>query len=111
EVDGTHFFVMEFVEGIDLYKLVTTQGALAVHQACDFVRQAALGLEHAHEKGMVHRDIKPHNLLLSVGNSSSDVHGPGPTDYGLIKILDMGVARIDEDADSEHSSTMTQEGT
>ena len=107
EVDGTHLFVMEFVEGTDLNKLVKTRGVLEVSLACEYVRQAALGLQHAHERGLVHRDIKPHNLLLSVvrGPSSvakeaaGDSYGPRTTGYGLIKILDMGLARLDSDAE------------
>jgi formylglycine-generating enzyme required for sulfatase activity/WD40 repeat protein/serine/threonine protein kinase len=113
EVDGTHLFVMEFVEGTDLNKLVKTQGALDVRLACDYVRQAALGLQHAHERGLVHRDIKPHNLLEVSGGairSSSPPHH-APLSAHQIKILDMGLARIDRDADTDHSSTMTQEGT
>lgn len=102
EVNGTHFFVMEFVEGIDLNKLVKKQGALDVRRACEYVRQAALGLQHAHERGLVHRDIKPHNLLLVSGGSSAGHQ---------VKVLDMGLARIDAEADQGHSSTMTQEGT
>jgi formylglycine-generating enzyme required for sulfatase activity/serine/threonine protein kinase len=100
EVDGTHFFVMEFVEGTDLNKLVKTQGVLDVRQACGYVCQAALGLQHAYERGLVHRDIKPHNLLMVSGGNVTH----------QIKILDMGLARIVSDTDGDHSSTMTQEG-
>src|SRR5262249_42481028 len=57
-----HFFAMEFVEGTNLAKLVKEKGPLPIAQACDCIRQAALGLQHAHERGMVHRDIKPSNL-------------------------------------------------
>jgi WD40 repeat protein/serine/threonine protein kinase len=117
EVDGTHLFVMEVVEGTDLNKLVKAQGILDVRQACDYVRQAALGLQHAHERGLVHRDIKPHNLLLSfsreptasAGNARSAL-AVGSRLNDVIKILDMGLARLDRDGDSDHSSTMTQEG-
>lgn len=77
---STHYLVMEFVEGTDLARLVKEQGALAVPLACDCVRQAALGLQHAHEHGMVHRDIKPQNLML--------------TTRGQIKVLDFGLARF-----------------
>jgi serine/threonine protein kinase len=63
EVRGTHFFVMEYVAGEDLACHVRQHGPLTVAAACDCIRQAALGLQHAHEKGMVHRDVKPHNLL------------------------------------------------
>ena len=54
-----------FVNGTDLKQLVKQQGALPIDRACDYVHQAALGLQHAHERGLVHRDIKPANLLLA----------------------------------------------
>src|SRR5438094_486202 len=60
-----HYFSMEYVEGTDLARLVKERGPLPVAQACEFIRQAALGLQHAHEKGMVHRDVKPHNLMVT----------------------------------------------
>ena len=96
EVGGTHLLVMEYVQGTDLAKLVKKDGPLPVDKACDYCRQAAVGLQHACERGLVHRDIKPHNLLL--------------TPAGVVKILDMGLARLDRRADDEASSTMTQEG-
>lgn len=86
EVDDTLFFVMEYVEGIDLGKLVQRHGKVAVGNACDYICQAARGLQHAHERGMVHRDIKPSNLLLSFVDSA-------------VKILDMGLARLRESAE------------
>src|SRR5262245_6812686 len=76
----THFLVMEYVEGTDLGRLVQERGSLPVDRACDYVRQAALGLQHAFEQGMVHRDLKPQNLML--------------TDGGRVKILDFGLARF-----------------
>jgi hypothetical protein len=75
-----HFLVMEYVEGTSLQQVLTQCGRLPVMQACDYVRQVALGLQHAHERGMVHRDIKPANLLR--------------TPHGQIKILDFGLARF-----------------
>jgi serine/threonine protein kinase/dipeptidyl aminopeptidase/acylaminoacyl peptidase len=75
-----HFLVMEFVEGKSLADCVAADGPLSVVCACDYARQAALGLQHAFEQGMVHRDIKPHNLML--------------TPKGQIKILDFGLARF-----------------
>src|SRR5262249_36665937 len=75
-----HFLVMEYVEGATLARLVQEQGPLSVARACDYARQAALGLQHAYEKGMVHRDIKPHNLILTAD--------------GRVKILDFGLARL-----------------
>ena len=63
--DGdTHFLAMEYVPGVTLQRLVEQSGPLPVGQACDLVRQAALGLQHASEQGLVHRDIKPSNLMV-----------------------------------------------
>ncbi len=90
EVDGVLYFVMEYIEGVDLGKLLRDHGPFRVEQACDYVRQAALGLQHAHERGLVHRDIKPSNLLLTKGE-------------GLVKILDMGLARLHESIDQPAS--------
>ncbi len=75
-------FAMEYVEGLDLARMVSAHGPMPVAHACQFIHQAALGLEHAHELGMVHRDIKPSNLMLSSNR-----------DKALIKILDFGLAR------------------
>jgi serine/threonine-protein kinase len=77
----SHFLAMEYVEGTDLGKLVKQGGLLPVPQACAYIRQAALGLQHAHERGLAHRDIKPHNLIMSVRD-------------GLIKVADLGLARL-----------------
>jgi len=98
EIAGTHLLVMECVEGAtDLDRLVKSNGPLPVATACDHIRQAALGLQHAHEKGLVHRDIKPANLLLTA-------------DGQTVKVLDMGLARLDLTGD-DRCSTMTKEGT
>jgi WD40 repeat protein/tRNA A-37 threonylcarbamoyl transferase component Bud32 len=96
-VGDVHFLVMEYVEGTDLGKLVRKEGPLPPEKACDYVRQAALGLQHAHERGMVHRDIKPGNLLLSKA--------------GVVKILDMGLARLSQGAgDQTVAGDLTREG-
>jgi len=81
EAGGTHFFVMEYVDGTDLSSLVKKRGPLPLDQALDCILQAARGLEFAHANGVVHRDIKPANLLLDR--------------RGTVKILDMGLARLD----------------
>jgi serine/threonine-protein kinase len=76
-----HFFAMEYLEGDDLKHYVTEKGPLPVEKACDCVRQAALGLQHAFENDLVHRDVKPSNLFL--------------TNRGLIKVLDLGLVSMD----------------
>jgi serine/threonine protein kinase len=81
EAGGTHFLVMEYVDGSDLSTRVKKDGPLRLDQALDGVLQAARGLQYAHEHGVVHRDIKPANLLLD--------------QRGTVKILDMGLARLD----------------
>jgi CheY-like chemotaxis protein len=80
QAGDTHFLVMEYVEGISLDRVIADEGPLPVERACNFARQTALGLEHAHACGMVHRDVKPHNLML--------------TPAGVVKILDFGLARF-----------------
>ncbi|WDI42250.1 protein kinase domain-containing protein [Bremerella sp. P1] len=75
-----HFMVMEYVDGVDLAQVVRDNGVLPIGKAADYIRQAALGLQHANERGMVHRDIKPHNLMV--------------TTDGTVKILDFGLASL-----------------
>ncbi len=71
---------MEFVPGRTLADVVAAKGPLPVAYACQCIRQAAHGLQHAADRGMVHRDIKPHNLMLS--------------EKGVVKILDFGLAKL-----------------
>ncbi len=80
QAGALHFLVMEFVEGTSLWDLVQQRGKLSVVAACNYVMQAGQGLQHAFEQGMVHRDIKPHNLMR--------------TSKGTLKILDFGLARF-----------------
>jgi serine/threonine protein kinase len=75
-----HFLVMEFVAGESLDQRIAKTGPASIATACDWIRQAALGLDQAHQQGMVHRDIKPQNLML--------------TDGGVVKILDFGLSRV-----------------
>jgi CheY-like chemotaxis protein len=83
KVKGMHFLVMEFVDGIDLARMVAQLGPLPVLAACEIARQAALGLQHAHALGLVHRDVKPANLML--------------TQPGHAKLLDLGLALLRDD--------------
>lgn len=80
KIGDIHFLVMEHVDGLNLNELVERCGPLPVAEACELARQAALGLQAAHEHGLVHRDIKPSNLMLSR--------------QGQVKILDLGLARV-----------------
>src|SRR5262249_23475469 len=89
KVGDTHFLAMEYVEGADLAQRVLQAGPLPVVRACDYVRQAALGLQHAFEHGLIHRDIKPSNLLLT---------RVGPDGGEQIKVLDFGMARFQSES-------------
>jgi serine/threonine-protein kinase len=82
EVDGRLFLAMEFVDGPNLAELVRERSPLPVHEAVNYVVEAAEGLAYAHAQGVVHRDIKPANLLL--------------TPAGHVKILDLGLASLHE---------------
>ena len=122
QAGDVHFLVMEFVEGTDLATVVKHRGALPVDEACDCIRQAAEGLQHAHVKGMVHRDIKPHNLMLSSRESrvegperqSGGAAGSGPSTLDsrrTVKILDFGLAGFaTESAIIEGDSASGNEG-
>ncbi len=102
EVGGVYYFAMEYVEGKDLGRMVKEKGPLKIGKACEYIRQAALGLQHAHERGMVHRDIKPSNIVV---RSSGSRNEGAP----LVKILDMGVARFNNPtADEIDAPPLTQ---
>jgi serine/threonine protein kinase len=73
-----HYIVMEYVDGANLQQIVAKSGALSVPRATYYIHQAALGLQHAHEAGLVHRDIKPGNVLVDR--------------EGVVKVLDLGLA-------------------
>lgn len=90
-IESISYLVMEYVDGSDLEKWIAEFGRLPIDWSCECIKQAALGLEHAHETGLVHRDLKPSNLLV-VGESTSI--------RPKVKILDLGLARfvdIEED--------------
>jgi serine/threonine protein kinase len=75
------YIVMEYVDGPNLQQLVTRKGRLPVAVACEYIRQTAMGLQHIHDKGMVHRDVKPANILVD--------------STGTVKVLDLGLARVE----------------
>ncbi len=84
---GRYYLVLEYVDGPNLEQLVRNQGPLPVGLACDYIKQAANGLQVAHALGMLHRDIKPANILVQ--RRGLQEHSPG-----LIKISDFGLARL-----------------
>ncbi|MCA9052742.1 MAG: protein kinase, partial [Planctomycetaceae bacterium] len=92
---GATFLVLEYVAGCDLATLVRREGSMDAGEAVAICRQAAAGLAYAHGQGIVHRDIKPHNILLSAD--------------GVAKVLDLGLARVMDAAVDDHTA-LTQEG-
>lgn len=79
EDDGNYYIVMEYVEGQTLKSLIKRRGSLTLLEVVDIMTQLTSGIEHAHEKGIIHRDIKPQNVLI--------------LDDGLVKIADFGIAQ------------------
>ncbi|MDA1016138.1 MAG: serine/threonine-protein kinase [Planctomycetota bacterium] len=95
--DDTHYLVTEFVEGLTLHELVNLRGAISWQQACDITRQVALALDYAHSNGVIHRDVKPSNILV--------------THDGQAKLLDFGLARFIDDKNNSGVTGMECVGT
>lgn len=98
EHQGTQYLVMEFVDGIDLSRLVKQSGPMKVRQAVDCVVQAAQGLSYAHSRGVIHRDIKPQNLMIDRERR--------------VRVLDLGLARFNPQAaiNAAGATELTQSG-
>lgn len=131
EIDETPYIAMEFVNGESLYEMVRRSGMLGINQSCEYMRQAALGLQHAFECGLVHRDIKPSNLVVAQKKTSAA--SPTPKRFALttirdrerakeavadgrldtIKILDMGLALLQDSLQGsrDNQTALTEMGT
>ena len=92
EAEGQHFVAMEFVDGISMQKWMDKLGRLAIGDAVHVVLLTAVALEHAHEQSLIHRDIKPDNILI--------------TSTGIVKLADLGLAKATDD-----DLSLTQSGT
>lgn len=96
--DSVHFLVMEYIEGIGADELVARHGLLPVADACEIARQAARGLAYIHQHGMVHRDVKPSNLMLTLVRANELSTEAKPQAAGdqqaVVKILDLGLALL-----------------
>ncbi|MCP4786063.1 MAG: protein kinase [Fuerstiella sp.] len=92
------FMVMEYVNGDQVDRIATRLGRVPVGMACDIICQVANGLQHAHERKMVHRDVKPGNMMVHWEDSGA----------GIVKLVDMGlVLLMSDDADEQ---TVTRAG-
>ncbi len=92
-----HFFVMEYVDGPTVYDLITKKKRVPEAEAIDVIRQTALALQHAHERGFIHRDIKPKNIMVDQD--------------GVVKLADLGLARALSDKDAAQAEAGRAYGT
>ena len=99
---GQVVLALEYVAGQDLARVVAARGPLPVAEACEYARQAAVGLQHAYERGVVHRDVKPHNLILAREEGEA-----------VVKVADFGLAQASSDrpADPERTPEVLAVGT
>lgn len=81
--NDVHFLVMDYIEGSDLQVMIKRKGPLDYAVAADYIRQSARGLSHAHKVGLIHRDVKPANLLVDRSN--------------VVKVLDLGLAKFSDE--------------
>jgi serine/threonine protein kinase len=105
EANGLHYLVMEYVEGDTLAELLKERGRLPAREAVRIAFLAALGLQHVHEKEMVHRDLKPGNLMLSPYPAKGE-----STLRSMVKLMDIGLGRSLFVSTEEGQSELTTEG-
>ena len=97
EVAGLHYFVMEYVDGDTVYDRIAARKRIPEREALEIIRQVACALEHAHDKGIIHRDIKPRNIMMTVS--------------GVAKLADLGLARAMSDRELAESEAGRAYGT
>jgi eukaryotic-like serine/threonine-protein kinase len=95
EIDGLHYLVMEYVEGSDFARTIRESGVISARRAVHYIAQAAKGLAYAHKQGVIHRDIKPQNLLVDSEHK--------------VKVLDMGLARLNSGESANDPGTGTSQ--
>ena len=93
--EDIHYIVMEYFEGHNLRQVVEKEGPLPYEDAVNYIRQGAEGLVHAHRIGIIHRDVKPENLLAN--------------DKGVVKLLDLGLALLDESSFNQPQSSINED--
>ena len=93
QINGRVFMVMEYIKGNDLAEIILKKGKLSIVESVKYIIQTANGLKYAHDQGVIHRDIKPGNIIVG-------------TD-GSVKIVDMGLAKIETDSNQEDISMLT----
>ena len=101
ERDGRWFILMEFMDGQDCGALVRRHGKLPIAESCEIIRQAALALHYAHGQGLVHRDVKPGNIMVSGGvertkgaEGTKENSDALPSVPSTVKVLDFGLASL-----------------
>ncbi len=90
--DETHYLVIEMIEGRNLKEIIREKGALPINEVVDITKQICDALEHAHEHHIIHRDVKPHNIII--------------TNYGKAKVTDFGIARAVSTATVTHTGSI-----
>ncbi len=97
DTDGLCYYVMEYLEGVSLKQRVKGQGPMTLREATSVIEQAAQGLGHAHKQGVIHRDIKPHNIMLAAVDGAE-----------YVKVLDFGLVKAMESEEEEHLTSTGQ---
>jgi serine/threonine-protein kinase len=110
--DDSQYLAMEFIDGIDLAHLLRQCAPLPIDLICDFMRQTCEGLHHAHEVGLIHRDIKPQNLLVAPrgGMKNATPLSAAKFSQATLKILDMGVTRFQGEQHEVSDTSLTKTG-